>query len=138
VTHRTFGAVRLSAQREPVTFDFGIYGEERFTVLPEPTLGDCFDLADAPDPTPTNEMEVARACARFIRRMIDPADHARFDTALHRIPASEAHIIYEAAAWIAEQVTAFPTSPPGSSSAGREHTGKPSKPRSAGRPRSRT
>lgn len=137
MAHRTFGAVRQSVQREPITFDFGIYGEETFTVVPEPTLGDCFDLADAPEPTPTNALEAARACSRFIRRMLDPTDHARFDAALHRIPSSEAIVIVDCAVWIAEQVTGFPTSPPGSSSAGRGNTGKPSRPKSAGRPRSK-
>ena len=61
MTHRTFGAERLSPTRAPITFDFGIYGEETFTVVPETMLGDCFDLADVPDPTPTNDLEAARA-----------------------------------------------------------------------------
>lgn len=137
MAHRTFGAVRLTAQREPITFDFGLYGEESFTVVPEPSLGDCFDLDDAPEPTPTNELESAKLIARFIRRMLAPGDRGRFDAALHRIPSTEAHVIVEAGVWIAEQVTGFPTRPPGGSPAGRPRTGKRSSPRPAGKPRSR-
>lgn len=135
--HRTFGAVRLAPPREPITFDFGLYGEERFTVVPEPSLGDCFDLHDAPEPTPTNMLESARILARFIRRMIAPEDQARYDQALHRIPSSECHVIVEAAAWIAEQVAGFPTTPSSGSPAGRQPTRNSSKPKSGGRTRSR-
>jgi hypothetical protein len=136
MAHRSFGAVRLSPGREPISFDFGLYGEERFVVVPEPTLGDCFDLADAPDPTPTNALEAARACSKFIERMLDPADLPRFRAVLHRIPSTEAHVIVEAATFIAEAVTGFPTVPPASSSGGRRATGKSSKSRPATRPRS--
>ena len=136
MAHRTFGAVRLAAEREPITFDFGIYGEETFTVVPEPSLGDCFDLYDAPEPTPENALEAARVLARFIERMLDPADRPRFQAALKRIPSSEAHVIIESATWIAEQVSGFPTVPPASSSGGRRRTGSSSKRKPAGRTRS--
>lgn len=132
MSHRTFGAVKRAATREPITFDFGVYGEERFTITPEPSLGDCFQLYDAPEKTPTNLLEVARACARFIRSMIDPKDRRRFDEALTRIPASEAGIIFEAAEWITEQVTGFPTPPPEDSSSGRQTSGPISSPSSDG------
>lgn len=137
MAHRTFGAVRLSAEREPLTFSFGLYGEESFTVVPEPMLGDVFDLADAPEPTPTNMLEASRACVRFIERMLHPDDKVRFRAALHRIPSSEAHVIVECATWIAEQVSGFPTRPPGGSSAGRVRTGSNSRPKSGGKPRSK-
>lgn len=137
MAHRTFGTVRLSADREPITFDFGIYGEESFTVVPEPSIGDCFDLQDAPDPAPENALEVARACARFIERMIDPADKVRFREALHRIPAAESHVIVDCAVWIAEAVSGFPTSPPNGSSSGRRRTGSSSRPSTASRTRSK-
>jgi hypothetical protein len=137
VTHRSFGAVRLSPAREPITFDFGLYGEESFTVVPEPTLGDCFDLQDAPEPTPENALQAARACARFIERMLDPDDRARFRAALHRIPSPEAHVIVECASFIAEQVTSFPTVPPGPSSSGRRRTGASSRRKPGTPPRSK-
>ena len=137
MAHRTFGAVRLTAQREPITFDFGIYGEDTFTVVPEPSLGDCFDLDDAPEPTPANMLESAKLIARFIRRMLAAEDRGRFDEALRRIPSSEAHVVVECGVWIAEQVSGFPTRPPGGSPAGRQRTGKPSRPKPAGRPRSK-
>lgn len=131
-THRSFGAVRRAAERKPITFDFGIYGEERFVVVPDPSLGDTFDLHDAPEPTPTNLLETSRILARFIRRMLRPEDRPRFDAALYRIPSTEVQIIIDCATFITEQVTGFPTQPPAGSSAGRPRTGSSSKPKSAG------
>lgn len=130
--HQSFGAVRVGVEREPITFDFGLYGEETFTVVPEPTLGDTFDLYDAPEPDPTNPLEAARAIARFIRRLIVAEDRDRFDEALRRIPSSQAMVIVEAGAWVAEQVSGFPTKPPANSSAGRRTGGTTSKKRPAG------
>lgn len=135
--HRSFGAVRAAVTKEPVTFDFGLYGEESFTVVPDPTLGDTFDLYDVPEPLATNDLEAARACARFIRRMLPPEDRPRFDLALHRIPSSECGIIVECCAWIAEQVTTFPTEPPRSSSSGRQRNGQSSRARPGGGARSK-
>lgn len=135
--HRSFGAVRSAVEREPITFDFGLYGEESFTVVPDPTLGDTFDLYDAPEPTPLNELESARTLARFIRRMLAPEDRARFDDALHRIPSSQCHIIIACATWISQQVTTFPTSPPTTSSSGRQRSGRTSKPKPGGGARSK-
>lgn len=137
MTHRSFGTVRLTAERDPITFDFGIYGEETFTVIPEPMLGDTLDLLDAPEPTPTDELEAVRAITRFIRRLLAPEDRPRFSAALGRIPAAEAHIILELGTWITEQVTGFPTTPPAPSSRGRQHPGQRSKRTSAGTTRSR-
>lgn len=136
MAHRSFGTVRLAPEREPITFDFGLYGEETFTVVPEPSLGDCFDLADAPDPTPTNFLEASRACAKFIERMLAPEDRPRFRSALHRIPSSEAMVIVECATFIAEAVSGFPTEPPAPSSRGRKPTGTSSRQKQGTRPRS--
>lgn len=135
--HRSFGTVRAGVEREPITFDFGLYGEESFTVIPEPTLGDTFDLADAPEPNPTNMLDASRAMARFIRRLLAPEDRQRFDLALYRIPASQAHVIVEAGTWIAEQVSGFPTMPPASSSGGRRTGGTTSRKRPVGTGRSK-
>lgn len=135
--HRSFGSVRAAVTREPITFDFGLYGEETFTVVPDPTLGDTFDLYDAPEPVSKNDLEAARTLARFVRRMLTLEDRARFDLALHRIPSSECHIIIDCATWIAEQVTGFPTEPPANSSRGRQPNGSASKARRAGGARSK-
>jgi len=132
MTHQSFGTVRTLVERDPVTFDFGMFGEHTFTVIPEPSLGDTFDLADAPEPTPETMLEAARVCARFIRRMIIPADRTRFDEALYHVPASHSHVIVDAARWITEQVIARPSPPPSTSSAGRRETGKTSKASTAG------
>lgn len=130
--HQTFGAVRLTASREPITFDFGVYGEETFTIIPEPSLGDCFELYDTPDPTPENELEAVRAIARFIERMLEPNDRQRFREALKRIPVSESHVVIKCGEWITEQVTGFPMNPPEDSSSGRVNTGSRSKSKSGG------
>lgn len=131
--HRSFGTVRIGAEREPITFDFGLYGEETFTVVPEPSLGDTFDLADAPEPTPTNVVEVARICARFISRMLEPTDRPRFSDALKRIPATQCHVVIETAEWITSQLTPFLDAPSPSSSGGRRVGGTSSKKRPATR-----
>lgn len=135
--HQSFGTVRTGVEREPITFDFGLYGEETFTVIPDPSLGDTFDLHDAPEPTPTNALESSRVLARFVRRMLDPADRPRFDQALYRIPASRPDIVMECAAWIATQVTGFPTLPPTTSSRGRQPNGRSSSSKRAGATRSK-
>lgn len=125
--HRSFGAAAIASAREPITFDFGIYGEHRFTVVPEPSLGDTFDVMDTPDPDPSNVAQVVRSLTRFITRMLPPEDRPRFADALLRIPAERSDIIIDCATYIVEQVTTFPTVPPASSSAGRQRTGPRSK-----------
>lgn len=143
--HRDFDASRRAHEpdRDPVTFTLG---GERFTVLPDPTLGDTFDLADAPDiaaedfdPNGQADLVLVRTLSNFIRRMLPDEDRPRFDLALYRIPSTAAYVIVETAAWIAEQVIARPTVPPASSSSGRPTTptGGDSRPSSAGRTRSK-
>lgn len=126
--HRSFGAARVGADREPITFDFGLYGEETFTIVPSPSLGDTLDLYEAPEPTPENELESVRVLVRFIRRLLKPEDVGRFNAALHRLPADQAHVVVDLGAWIAEQVSGFPTQPADTSSSGRQATGENSKP----------
>jgi hypothetical protein len=135
--HQSFGTVRAGVEREPITFSLGLYDEHTFTIVPEPTLGDTFELADAPEPNPTNMVDAARSLARFIRRMLTEEDRPRFDEALYRIPASQAHIIVEAGTWIAAQVSGFPTTPPASSSGGRRVAGTSSRKRPGGTGRSK-
>lgn len=132
MAHQSFGTVRAGIEREPITFDFGMWGEHRFTCLPEPSLGDTFDLYDAPEPAPENMIESARILVRFIRRMIVPEDRDRFDETLRQIPASQSHVIVEAATFIAGEVAGFPTTPPASSSGGRRTGGTTSRKRPGG------
>jgi len=116
-------------RRPPLTFEFGLYGEEEFTITPTPSLGDCFDLKDVPEISDfTTELEQVRILAKFIRKMIVPEDRQRFDAALYRIPSTHGHLVIECAAWIAEKVAEFPTTPAVSSSVGPETqaTGVPS------------
>jgi hypothetical protein len=126
--HRDFDAARRAhhIDRDPVTFTLG---GDTFTVLPDPTLGDTFDLADAPDIKPEDfdpdgapDLVLVRVLRDFIRRMLDEDERPRFDRAMYRIPSTEAYVIVECAMWITEQVTGFPTEPPASSSSGRPPT----------------
>lgn len=135
--HQSFGTVRQGVDREPITFDFGVYGEETFTVIPDPSLGDTFDLYDAPEPSPENMLETVRVLARFIKRMLAPEDRPRFDEALKRIPSTQAFILVDVATYIAGQVTGFPTRPSTISSGGRRPGGTGSRKGSAGTGRSR-
>lgn len=136
--HQSFGTVRAGVEREPITFDFGLFGEETFTVVPDPSLGDVLDLLDAPEPTPTNETQTLAVLTRFIRRLLPVEDRPRFNQALYRIPITEAPaIVIDCAAWIATQVTGFPTVPPTTFSRGRPPSGASSKPKRAGASRSR-
>jgi hypothetical protein len=136
--HQSFGTVRTGVEREPITFDFGLYGEETFTVVPTPSFGDTFDLHDAPEPTnPASELELVRVLTRFVRRLLAPEDRARFDAALYRIPTDRPDIIIECAAWITPQVSTFPTVPPTTSSGGRPRSGTHSRPKRAGATRSK-
>lgn len=127
MAHRSFGTVRLGSEFEPITLDFGLYGEERLTVRSSPSLADVFELYDAPEPTATNELELARILANFIRRMLVPEDVPRFNAVLARLPSDQAHVIVEAAAWLAEQVAGFLSPPATTSSGGRRPNGTPSK-----------
>lgn len=122
MAHRSFGTVRAAVEREAVTFDFGLFGEETFTVIPEPSLGDTFELYDAPEPAPGHELAAARVLARFIRRMLVPEDRQRFDAALFRIPVTEMAVVIDCAEWIARRVMPFPSEPPTTSSGGRPPT----------------
>lgn len=141
--HRDFDVARRSwdVDRDPVTFALA---GETFTVVPDPSLGDTFDLADAPDisaddfdPDRPADTQLIRVLTRFLRRMIPPDDRARFDAALYKVPARHSGVIIEINAWITEQVIARPTVPPSSSSSGRQTTGRASKPKSAGKRRSK-
>lgn len=140
--HRDFDAVRRAweVERDPVTFRLA---DETFTVLPDPTLGDTFELADAPDIDPDTfdggaDLRAIRVLSNFIRRMLPVEDRQRWDnTVLLKIPASQAIVIYHVAVYVTEQVTGHPFEPSRASSKRRATSGRTSKPASAGTSRSK-
>jgi len=141
--HRDFDASRRAYQveRDPVTF---VLGGEEFEVLLDPSLGDTFDLYDAPevrlddagrvlyDPDNSDDVQLVRVLSRFLERSLPFEDRPKFQRCLYRVPAREAGVIIEAAVWIVEQITAHPSVPPASSSSGRRTNGADSKPNSDG------
>jgi hypothetical protein len=146
--HRDFDAVRRAyggEERELVTFTLA---GETFMVLPDPTLGDTFDLADAPeipenfDPTRSQDMQLVRLLSKFIRKMLPVEERPRYDQALYKVPTSHTVVIIEIASYIAEHVIvpgveiANPVLPPTTFSRGRRTTGHSSKSKSGGRNRS--
>lgn len=119
--HRSFEAARITEQREPITFNFGVYGTSTFTINPDPSLGDVLELDKLPELTDFNKTlpEVIRTLVTFIRRMLKAEDKAKFDEELFRIPSTQMFLIVECAEYIAEQVMPVPSQPPSSSSTGR-------------------
>lgn len=144
---RDFDASRRAyhIERDPVSFSLG---GEQFEVLLDPSLGDTFDLYDAPevrfnedgtvafDNSNASDLQLVRVLSRFIERSLPLEQRPTFQRALYRVPATDGYVIIEAALWIVEQVTTFPTEPPASSSPGRPRNGRRSKTNSAGSSRS--
>lgn len=131
--HRDFDAARRAytatagGLADPVTFALA---GETFTCLPDPTLGDTFDLADAPDIDVETwdsgnrvHMDLVRTLSAFIRRMLPPDDRPRYEAALYRVPVTHMPVIIDIAGYITEQVVNRPTVPPDDSSSGRPPTG---------------
>lgn len=111
----------------PVTF--ALAGEV-FELLPDPTLGDTFDIADTPDLRPEHfdsansaHIEIIRSLCQFVKRMLPVQDRPRWDAALYRVPVSHMPVIIEITDYIAQEVIDRPTVPPSSSSTGRLITG---------------
>jgi hypothetical protein len=116
---------------EPVSFELA---GETFTVLREPTLGDTFELHDAPDidvedfdGSDRTHLALVRVLVRFISHMLDQNDRPRFAQALYRIPVSHQGVLIEVATFITEQVVGRPTEPSSTSSAGPQVAGRRSK-----------
>jgi len=135
--HADFSAVRVRALAEPITFSLaGV----RFTAMDRPSLGDVFELMDAPDPDfakilEGDEATLGRSCralADFVRRLLVPDDKARWDRLLYELPNDQAGPLIEVAQWLVENMTGFPTTPPASSSGGRQRGGPSSKRSAAG------
>lgn len=142
--HKDFDAARRAygVSRSEISFTLG---GETFITLPDPSLGDTFDLYDAPpieletfNPNGKNEIILVKILSGFIRRMLKEEDRPRFDRALYRIPASQSIVIMECATYITENLTPLevdvdnPSQPPITSSDGRDITGSHSKNASAG------
>lgn len=120
---RAFAQARGVAEIEPV--QFALCGEV-FTALREPMWGDVLQLWNAPE-LEEDEARATLALQKFIRAMVDPSDRARFDAAMFRLPQSEAGFtMLEVAAYIAKNMTGFPTVPPGSSVHTQPSTGESS------------
>jgi hypothetical protein len=145
VPHRDFDAVRRSYTKGAIApVEFTLAGE-RFTCLCDPTLGDTFELADAPDIDAddfdsANKLHVAliRKLADYIRRMLpDDGSRERWDKILYSIPVSHMPVVIEAADFITRQVIDRPTVPPSTSSNGRRGNGSTSRRKPAGQSRSR-
>lgn len=124
--HKVFAAVVGATVREPVTFSIGLLGEEKFTISPDPSLGDTFDLWLTPEDVATDDAQAGILIAKFIRRMLIPADRDRFDQALYRLPASQLPTLVDVATWIVEQMSGFGDGPSDSSAHGSSSIGRPS------------
>ena len=106
--------VDAQGQGEPDPVQFILCGET-FTALREPMWGDVLMLWNAPELS-DNEAAATLALQKFIRAMIDPGERQRYDDALFRLPQSHAGFtMMNVAAYIAEHMTGFPTSPLSSS-----------------------
>lgn len=113
--------------------------DEVFTVATEPSLGDTFDLMDAPEPTPENEAQAVRALSRFLERVIVPEDRARYQALLYRLPRGQGSLVLmKTATELVERLTGFPSAPPVSFSDTRRGTGTKSKRATAGSKGSRS
>lgn len=137
--HKDFDAARRAYGDSNVPLVTFTLARETFTVLPDPTLGDTFDVADVPDLKVEHfdsgnvaHIEIIRGLCKFIRRMLPPEDRGRWDAALYGVPVSHQMVVIEIAEYIAAEVIARPTEPPANSFAGREKTGQTSSAEPAG------
>jgi hypothetical protein len=125
-----FTAVQSRVLGERITVAIA---DEVFAVATEPSLGDTFDLMDAPEPTPENEAQAVRALSRFLERVIVPEERARYQALLYRLPRGQGSAILTATAVeLVERLTGFPSAPLASSSGTRRATGSRTKPATAG------
>lgn len=132
--HRDFDAARRAYDTvTPDPVSFTLAGEE-FTCLLDPTIGDTFEMIDAPDITPedydpTNPAHprLMMKIARYVQRMLPVEERPRFDAALYRIPVTHLAVILDVANFITEEVVDRPTGPPASFSSGRPESGTSSK-----------
>jgi hypothetical protein len=128
VPHRDFDAARAERERkiDPVTFTLG--GED-FTCVLAPSVGDAFDLADAPEPE-TSLIGSVRAIVAFVDKILVPDDRERFTTLIRKVDTPHGPInsydLVELGTWLGEEYAGRPTEPSTEPSGGRERTGEPS------------
>lgn len=121
--HVDFDAARAAWARQESPLTFTVC-EQTFTCVTTPSLGDAFDLMDAPEPVVTDiNSQGIRAICGFIRRCLVPDSRPDWDALLYRPDALEAADIVYIGAQLAEQYAGRPFKPSGSSSPGRRSTG---------------
>lgn len=129
--HRDFDAMRreFDVERDPITFTFM---ERQWTISPNPTLGDTFELGDAPQVVlekikDEELLAVVQVLVDFIGRMMSTAEQKQAWTALtYEIPATYGQIIIDIAGYITAEVTGVPFELREDSSSGQESTGQSS------------
>lgn len=121
--HQDYDALRAELRRDvnddPLTFT--LFGH-LYTCAPAPSLGDSFDLMDAPEPM-NDEPEAVRALCRFIRRMLIEPDKIHWDQATYKLDGRDGPLIIAIGVDLTEQYANRPTEPPSGSSDGRPGTG---------------
>jgi hypothetical protein len=128
VPHRDFDAARAERERtvDPVTFTLG--GED-FSCVLAPSVGDAFDLADAPEPE-TSLIGSCRAITAFVDKILVPKDRPRFKNLIRKMDTPHGPInaldLVELGSWLGEEFSGRPTGPSTESSGGRETTGESS------------
>jgi hypothetical protein len=122
VPHFDFEPARRSYQsdREPVTF--ALCGET-FTVLPEPSLGDLFDLRKGPDvdlelkaydEANPQHLALTELLKNYIGRCIPLEDRPRWEALQYRLRLSEGGLIWSIAQTLLTVGIGFPTALRGS------------------------
>ncbi len=121
---RDFDAARAERRREvdPIRFTLG---GETFVCVARIPVGHAFDLMDAPELTPTNYAECARALDRFIMAvLLDDVSRERWQALLRRVddPIDDWALI-EVGTWLAEAYSGTPFDGPDASFPGRRDAG---------------
>lgn len=119
--HQDYDALRAEQRREHDPLTFTLFGH-LYTCAPAPSLGDTFELMDAPEPM-DNEAEALRALCRYIRRMVVPTDQAHWDQATYKLDIDDLPLLMAISVDLLEQYANRPTVPPSESSDGRPGTG---------------
>ena len=139
--HRDFDAMRreFDVEHDPITFDFM---GRTWTVSPNPTLGDTFELADAPQAVlakieDENLLQVTKVLVDFIGRMLStPEQKILWKAVTYEVPATYGTLIIAIATYITEEVTGVPFELREDSSSGQGSTGQTSSTRTTNANRS--
>jgi hypothetical protein len=107
VPHRDFDAARAERERkvDPVTFTLG--GED-FSCVLAPSVGDAFDLADAPEPE-SSLIGSVRAITAFVDKILVVDDRQRFRELIRRVDTPHGPInsydLIEQGSWVGEELS---------------------------------